>query len=235
MSTLDESVLGNLGPKKAISELGHMLDEKFEKHLLLSFDELSIYLTSKQQKCIERLLELKPTDFERSMPYYGIDEPDPKNNFKILTDTIKNTDTGKPITKSRAIPNHIYSAFLKLNNSIKSDHHNGLEIVSAYRSPARQALLTFYYLDLFDFDASRVFSRVALPGYSEHGLVEETALDLDYTLEHPKDYDDLLFANRPEYDWLEKHARKFGFTLSYPPNNKYNLSFEPWHWRYVGK
>ena len=42
------------------------------------------------------------------------------------------------------------------------------------------------------------------------------------------------FDKTAEYKWLTNNAYKYGFVLSYPPNNNY-YTFEPWHWRFVGK
>ena len=30
------------------------------------------------------------------------------------------------------------------------------------------------------------------------------------------------------------NARRYGFEQSFPYGNKQGVSFEPWHWRYVG-
>ena len=64
----------------------------------------------------------------------------------------------------------------------------------------------------------------APPGYSEHhtGL----AVDICSTNES--------FKNTAEYKWLCANASKYGFELSFPKNGSQGLSFEPWHWRYVG-
>ena len=42
------------------------------------------------------------------------------------------------------------------------------------------------------------------------------------------------FQNRPAYAWLVEHAADFGFENSFPKDNVQGISFEPWHWRYVG-
>ena len=34
--------------------------------------------------------------------------------------------------------------------------------------------------------------------------------------------------------WLRDNAPKFGFELSFPPGNKQGVTWEPWHWRWVG-
>jgi D-alanyl-D-alanine carboxypeptidase len=70
-----------------------------------------------------------------------------------------------------------------------------------------------------------VLRSVAAPGCSEHhtgraldiGSPEELELD-----EH--------FARTPAFRWLQRHAAKFGFRLSFPKNNPHGIVYEPWHW-----
>ena len=76
---------------------------------------------------------------------------------------------------------------------------------------------------------------MALPGYSEHGSVKHQALDFINTdgingEDNPEEFE-ALEENR----WLLKNAKKFGFVLSYPKNDKSGITWEPWHWRYEGK
>ncbi|PZV16679.1 MAG: D-alanyl-D-alanine carboxypeptidase [Leptolyngbya sp.] len=71
----------------------------------------------------------------------------------------------------------------------------------------------------------------APPGYSEHhtgyaldigdGAVPATNLSPD-------------FENTPAYKWLKANAPFHSFELSFPKNNKQGVSYEPWHWRFVG-
>ncbi len=44
------------------------------------------------------------------------------------------------------------------------------------------------------------------------------------------------FENTKEYRWLQEHAADYGFVLRYPKDKQdiTNITFEPWHWRYVG-
>ncbi|MBD2208613.1 M15 family metallopeptidase [Nostoc linckia FACHB-104] len=71
----------------------------------------------------------------------------------------------------------------------------------------------------------------APPGYSEH----HTGFALDLTDgKFPKQDITLAFENTDAYRWLTSHAKEFGFELSFPRNNSQGVSFEPWHWRYVG-
>ncbi len=107
----------------------------------------------------------------------------------------------------------------------KADGLN-LLIGSAYRSFGTQAALKTQYKVTYGAGTANAFS--ADQGYSEHQLgttVDFTTSTSNGALSG--------FENKPEYPWLQANAHKYGFVLSYPPNNIY-YKFEPWHWRYVG-
>ncbi len=97
---------------------------------------------------------------------------------------------------------------------------------SSYRSFYEQASLKGAYTQSYGSGAN-AFS--ADQGYSEHQL----GTTLDFTTEG-------LggglgnFETTKAYEWLQKNAHKYGFTLSYPKGNAYYI-FEPWHWRFVGE
>ncbi len=71
----------------------------------------------------------------------------------------------------------------------------------------------------------------APPGYSEHhtgyavdiGDGKKPKMDLKFE-----------FESTPAYKWLAQNAQDYGFELSFIPNNSQGVSFEPWHWRYIG-
>lgn len=101
-----------------------------------------------------------------------------------------------------------------------------LWVVSAYRSFEYQSQLKGAYTVTYGSGAN-TFS--ADQGYSEHQLgttVDFTTNGLGGGLNG--------FQNTPAYEWLQDNAHKYGFTLSYPPNNQFYV-FEPWHWRFVGR
>lgn len=104
--------------------------------------------------------------------------------------------------------------------------HEGLNprIVSAYRSFDYQSTLKAAYKRAYGSGAN-TFS--ADQGYSEHQL--GTTIDIE---QQGKGLTG--FEKTPEYQWLREHAHIYGFTLSYPEDNEY-YTFEPWHWRFVGK
>ncbi|WP_416289932.1 D-alanyl-D-alanine carboxypeptidase family protein [Nostoc sp. UHCC 0251] len=71
----------------------------------------------------------------------------------------------------------------------------------------------------------------APPGHSEHhtgyavdigdGAVPATNLQTN-------------FENTKAYRWLQANAARFSFEMSFPKNNVQGVSYEPWHWRFVG-
>lgn len=67
---------------------------------------------------------------------------------------------------------------------------------------------------------------VALPGTSEHEL--GIAVDINADTE--------LGSSEELYAWLAENAHEYGFILRYPEGKEEitGISFEPWHYRYVG-
>jgi len=71
----------------------------------------------------------------------------------------------------------------------------------------------------------------APPGYSEH----HTGYAVDLADGHvPKQDITYNFATTDTFKWLNLHAQEFGFELSFSENNVQGVSYEPWHWRFVG-
>ena len=72
----------------------------------------------------------------------------------------------------------------------------------------------------------------AVPGESEH----QSGLCVDFISSSMTSLDE-TFADNEAYDWLLANAWKFGYILRYP-EDKVDIteySFEPWHWRFVGR
>lgn len=65
------------------------------------------------------------------------------------------------------------------------------------------------------------------PGASDHNL--GLAVDFNNV--------DNNFKQTKGYKWLIKNAESYGFVLRYPEEKVRitGISYEPWHWRYVGK
>jgi len=72
---------------------------------------------------------------------------------------------------------------------------------------------------------------LAPPGFSEH----QTGWVLDIgDWDDPEADDNPLFERTKAFKWLKENADKFHFELSFPPGNWQGVSYEPWHWRFVG-
>lgn len=73
---------------------------------------------------------------------------------------------------------------------------------------------------------------VAPGGFSEHA----TGYVVDFGAPAPAGCNDLdpCMSGTPGGLWLMANAPKFGFELSFPPGNKQGVTWEPWHWRWVG-
>ncbi|MCY7275262.1 MAG: D-alanyl-D-alanine carboxypeptidase family protein, partial [Phormidesmis sp. CAN_BIN44] len=42
------------------------------------------------------------------------------------------------------------------------------------------------------------------------------------------------FDQTAAFNWLKQNAVRFNFEISFPKNNPQGVSYEPWHWRFVG-
>lgn len=109
---------------------------------------------------------------------------------------------------------------------------------SGHRSVEYQTTLytnkTKYFLNQGYDEATAKEKAAAIvnpPGYSEHNC--GLAADLN-----SPEYTDLSegFENTAAFRWLCEHAVEYGFILRYPKGaeDKTEITYEPWHWRYVG-
>jgi zinc D-Ala-D-Ala carboxypeptidase len=71
----------------------------------------------------------------------------------------------------------------------------------------------------------------APPAYSEH----HTGYAIDITDASRTDVDlKVMFEATAAYRWLVANAANYGFEQSFPRGNAQGVSYEPWHWRFVG-
>lgn len=100
----------------------------------------------------------------------------------------------------------------------KEDIH--LVVNSGYRSAWYQRQIFIRRLEEGK-NFEEIVKGVAPPGYSEHML--GTVVDFS-----PGNW---RFASTPAYAWLRENAATYGFSESYPENNRLH-PWESWHWRY---
>lgn len=116
----------------------------------------------------------------------------------------------------------------RLDDLLQDAKSDGLDlrVTSGFRSFDEQMALKGTYTTNYGSGAN-AFS--ADQGYSEHQLgttIDFTTTELGGGL--------VGFDQTEAYIWLQKNAHKYGFIISYPKENAY-YTFEPWHWRFVGK
>lgn len=103
--------------------------------------------------------------------------------------------------------------------------------ISGFRSVAQQESLFFGIKEQRQQVVSQRAEVSAPPGYSEHHsgyAVDIGDGNMPATNLSPR------FAQTPAYQWLAKNAAKYSFELSFTPDNLQGVSYEPWHWRYIG-
>ena len=110
-----------------------------------------------------------------------------------------------------------YEAMEKMFAAAEDDNVNGFIVTSGYRDYQRQKEI---------FEESEP-GDAQPPGASEH----QTGLCFDVTTETNDG-----FESTEQYAWLRAHAHEYGFIQRYPANKAHitGISYEPWHYRYVG-
>ncbi len=100
----------------------------------------------------------------------------------------------------------------------------GLQIVSAFRSASYQLLIVERKIASGQ-SIDEILRVSAAPGYSEHhsGRVVDITTPGYNALEE-------TFEMSPAFAWLQREASRFGFSLSYPRDNRHGIAYEPWHW-----
>lgn len=161
-----------------------------------------------------------------------------------LTDLVNTRGDGRAMLKMSLYAAKALEALFieaKAENQLTVNQKSGypLSVMSAYRSYAYQSSLFSHYTDnemarnpaLTREQAEAITVTYSnRPGTSEHQL----GLCVDM---HDLSGADVSFKNSTSYPWLSENAWKFGFILRYPEDkvSETAVSFEPWHYRYVGR
>jgi zinc D-Ala-D-Ala carboxypeptidase len=106
-----------------------------------------------------------------------------------------------------------------------------LSIISAFRSVADQNDLFFRVKEERNQGVSQRAEVSAPPGHSEHHT--GYAIDMGDAAQ-PDTNLSQSFDQTSAYRWLENHAAQYSFEMSFTRDNPQGVSYEPWHWRYVG-
>ncbi|MUG95670.1 D-alanyl-D-alanine carboxypeptidase [Scytonema sp. UIC 10036] len=103
--------------------------------------------------------------------------------------------------------------------------------ISGFRSMQEQEQLFFVVGAQRNQTPAQRAAVSAPPGHSEHhtgyavdigdGAAPSTNLNTN-------------FEKTKAFQWLQANAARFSFELSFPQGNPQGVSYEPWHWRFVG-
>lgn len=142
--------------------------------------------------------------------------PEPQRLISAGTDRFKRTIWLHPDART---------AWLAMQAAaLKAGVH--FEIVSAFRSQRYQADLLRRKLKRGE-QIADILTVSAAPGFSEHH--SGYAIDLAEPGTVPLVE---AFADSAAFLWLQENARRFGFIMSFPPENRHGVLYEPWHWCY---
>jgi zinc D-Ala-D-Ala carboxypeptidase len=125
------------------------------------------------------------------------------------------------------------TAAAKFQAMVAAARSSGVNIttISAFRSVEDQKRLFFGVGAERGQQPTKRAEVSAPPKYSEHHT--GYAIDLgDSSV--PSTNLNQNFETTPAYKWLKANAATYSFELSFPKDNIQKVSYEPWHWRFVG-
>lgn len=135
--------------------------------------------------------------------------------------------------RSRQFDARAIDELIIMIKDMKASGASNIWIQSAYRTPEYQKRLfknkvqEFINMGKSQEEAEIYASRwVNKSETSEHNL--GLAVDFNNVKQD--------FENTKEFEWLTQNAENYGFVLRYKKDKKEltGVSYEPWHWRYVG-
>jgi zinc D-Ala-D-Ala carboxypeptidase len=125
------------------------------------------------------------------------------------------------------------SAAQKFKEMVADARKSGVLLtpISAFRSKKEQEQLFFGVGAQKNQTPAQRAALSAPPGRSEHHT--GYAVDIgDASV--PLTNLEATFETTKAFEWLQANAARYGFEMSFPKNNAQGVSYEPWHWRFVG-
>jgi D-alanyl-D-alanine carboxypeptidase len=121
-------------------------------------------------------------------------------------------------------------SYLRMEADAKAD---GIDfvVISGFRTISEQQELFFDISKQRNQTPAQRAKVSAPPGHSEHHT--GYALDIGDAAV-PSANLSTNFEKTAAFQWLQSNAAKYGFEMSFPPNNPQGVMYEPWHWRFVG-
>lgn len=138
------------------------------------------------------------------------------------------------IDQHRSFDKRAVQHLTQMISAIRNAGISNIWIQSAYRTPEAQQELfeeqvqAYIYQGYNEKTARELTEKIInKPWHSEHNL--GLAVDFNYVNRE--------FENTAAFQWLQENAQDYGFILRYTEEkeNITKVSYEPWHWRYVGE
>lgn len=185
-----------------------------------------------------------PVESSTPEPQPAVSAPESEVSWELLLVNVKNPLPGsysatlEDVGGGFQIDMRIATSLKEMVAKAKADGVN-LEICSAYRDPVKQSdiledrIQEYMGYGYLREDAEKAVQReIAKPGISEH----QTGLAVDIVTPSHRTLD-RAFEDTTAFRWLAENAWEFGFVLRYPDGKEpvTGISYEPWHYRYVGR
>ena len=237
-------IIDKINNKKEDTEKGKKLKELNninKKVKYFKMDNLDRYINYKNKnpdKEIKQIIKDVNMDLDKE-PYEDMIKAANLNSINILVnkhnyltedyvpENLENINSSYALSNMKMV-SEAKNAFENLS---KDAAKQNLKVIamSTYRSYEYQVDLYNRYVKTDGKEAADTYS--GRPGNSEH----QTGLAIDVTTYNAKQQGD--FEKTDEFTWMTNNAYKYGFILRYPKDkeNITGYSYEPWHYRYVGK
>lgn len=175
-------------------------------------------LNDKELAMVHKIMSINPRDF-------GITTPRVSEIKQLGSDKIQQVNTAPEVPLLPAQK----ESFEKMVIACQKETGETMKPIEGYRSEGYQLATFIKYLVDNEFNIEKTMHRVALPGYSEHQSATNPAMDIGIVSSESKP-----FMQFKSYQWLQRHAKEYGFILSFPEENQTGMQFESWHWKYIG-
>lgn len=232
---LNEKELTELLTKEYNADIAKFVTEKY--FIYNNLERYLTYLEKNEDKTVTDVVTL--INVNRDRDYYDSPKATNVESHELMLVNkyyyLEETYTPDNITKispsyayeGNSINEEVYNAFKELAEEAKTAGYTIL-INSSYRDFNSQKEVWESRKALYGTRKADAFAARA--GYSEH----QTGYAIDVA-----DFYDVndKFGETESFIWMEKNCYKFGFILRYPKDkeNITGYSYEPWHYRYVGK
>lgn len=197
----------------------------------LEISDLQEGLSDIEKKFLKKILRLRPADLGSRTP------PQDTGQKKVIYHALENQpvfQNGERLSfLAPLVSEPVYQSFESMMSAMEKDIGKRMYIESGHRSMGYHLYNFLKYLrSSHNYSLIKTGRLNALPGYSQHNIRDNHAVDLINAEGINGDPNAEEYENLPEHQWMLKHAEEFGFTLTYPRGNPWGIDFEPWHWLY---